>query len=35
MSEEAYEGLGWFDYVVLLLVIAGGYYLRELLPPTR
>jgi hypothetical protein len=35
MSEEAYEGLGWFDYVVLLLVIAGGYYLSELLPHTQ
>jgi len=32
MAEDAYEGLGWFDYVVLLLVIAGGYYLSELLP---
>jgi len=30
--EQEYEGLGWFDYVILLIAIGGGYYVSTLLP---
>ncbi len=30
--EQEYEGLGWFDYLILLIAIGLGYYVSTLLP---